>query len=378
MAGSVRALFTACLDGRLDRAVGLELAFRLHRYWAATAVAEGRFWLTRLLEGAPEDRWTALATFALGYLIYWAGDAVAAAPALELSIDRLRGVDDSFAARALIYLAGITDDLDRGDDALAAIREAAQLAEQIGDRNLYVGAAMGVGSVLAERGDPAAAPAALGALQTCRELGNPDQLAGTLPTAAMICWQVGALATARSLAAEARPLLEPGARIARVVLLSVSAGIALADGDVAAAVEYGRAADAEASALGVDRELPLIRSILARSLLATGDDRGARDRALAALEAAGDLSYDGPMALALETAAFVVDGTAAEDDRAMVLAAARTIRRRGDRPAPPSLSVPLRDNGSGQGSDNGPDNGPDTGSGTDLVVVRAKAVALLV
>ena len=339
VAGSLRALFTACLDGRLDRTFGLEIAFRLHRYWAATAVAEGRFWLARLLAGAAEGRWTALATFAHGYLVYWAGDAVAAASVLSLAVDRLRGVDDSFAARALIYLAGITDDLDRGEQALAAIREAAALADRIGDRNLYVGAAMGIGSVLAERGDRAAVQAASAALQTCRELGNPDQLAGTLPTAAMICWQVGELEAASALAAEARPLLAPGARIARVVLMSVSAGIALADGDAAAAVEYGRTADTDATALGIDRELPLIRCLLARALLTAGDTAGARDRAAAALTAAGALSYRGPLALALETAAVVLDGTASQEDRNLLLSAAVGIRSAGSRPAPPTLAI---------------------------------------
>lgn len=345
VAGSLRALFTACLSGRLDRTAGLEIAFRLHRYWAATAVAEGRFWLSRLLAGAQEGRWTALASFAHGYLVYWAGDAVEAAPALALAVERLRGVDDSFAARALIYLAGITDDLDRGEQALSAIREAAALAEQIGDARLYVGAAMGVGSVLAERGDPRAADAAVAALGSCRELGDPDQLAGTLPTAAMICWQVGALETARALAAEARPLLAPEARIARVVLLSVSAAIALADRDAAAAVDYGRAADRDATDLGVDRELPLIRCVLARALLAAGDPAGARERAAAALTAARQLSYQGPLALALETAAAVLADDASPADRNLLLSAASDIRIRGSRPAPPTLSPPVHGGG---------------------------------
>ncbi len=334
VAGSLRALFTACLDGRVDREVGLELAFRLHRYWAATAVAEGRFWLSRLLDGAPEGRWTALATFAHGYLVYWAGDAVEAASLLAAAVERLRGVDDGFAARALIYFAGITDDLDRGDEALAAIREAVGLAEKLGDRQLYVGAAIGVGSVLAERGSPEAADAALHALDKCRELNNPDQLATTLPTAAMICWQVGAIEPARALAAECRPLLSTGARIARIVLMSVSAGIALADDDVAAAVEYAGTADSEATGLGVDRELPLIRCLHARALLAAGDVAGARQRAAAALTAASALSYQAPLALALETAALVLG------DRPDLVATAARVRAAGDRPPPPTLPPP--------------------------------------
>ena len=61
------------LEGSADRGRCLELAFRLHRYWAATNVAEGRFWLSRLLADAPPGRGPRYATYALGYLGYWAG-----------------------------------------------------------------------------------------------------------------------------------------------------------------------------------------------------------------------------------------------------------------------------------------------------------------
>ena len=51
--GSVRSLLSAAVAGDVDRGAGLEIAFRLHRYWASTNVAEGRFWLSRLLAGSP-------------------------------------------------------------------------------------------------------------------------------------------------------------------------------------------------------------------------------------------------------------------------------------------------------------------------------------
>src|SRR6185437_2925434 len=81
--GSVRAVFGAALDGRLDPNPALRLAFRLHRYWAATNVAEGRFWLSRLLARAPAGQEVALATYALGYLGYWAGDTADAVARLQ-------------------------------------------------------------------------------------------------------------------------------------------------------------------------------------------------------------------------------------------------------------------------------------------------------
>src|SRR5450432_4339448 len=95
-------------------------------------------------------------------------------------------------------------------------------------------------------------------------------------------------------------------RIARVVLLSTSAGLALADGDFDAAIDFGESADREATELGVEREVPLIRSVLARALLARGDVAGAAECALAALDAAFSITFEFPLAICLETAALVL------------------------------------------------------------------------
>jgi ATP/maltotriose-dependent transcriptional regulator MalT len=193
--------------------------------------------------------------------------------------------------------------------------------------------------VLAERTDPEAAEYAEQAIALCRSAGSEAQLATALPTAAMACWQVGALAQATAYVDEARPLLADGRRIARVVLLSTSAGLALAEPDLVAAIELGRTADAEATELGVDREVPLIRCVLARALLASGDVEAASDRVVAALDAALSLTFTFPLATCLETAALVAcDGTNAQPGVARdLLAAAAAIRTVGDRPSPPVL-----------------------------------------
>ncbi len=80
----------------------------------------------------------------------------------------------------------------------------------------------------------------------------------------------------------------------------------MADGDIDAAVDFGEAADREATELGVEREVPLIRSVLARALLARGDIAGAADRALAAVDAASSITFEFPLAICLETAALVL------------------------------------------------------------------------
>jgi hypothetical protein len=139
----------------------------------------------------------------------------------------------------------------------------------------------------------------------------------TLPTGAMVCWQVGALEEARAYVAEALPLHGVTHSIARVVLLSAAAGIALADGDLDAAVEFGTTADREASELGVEREVPLIRAVLARALLAHDDFPGAARCAAALLEVTQAMSLSSPLALGLETAALILHAAGVAGDRAL-------------------------------------------------------------
>jgi hypothetical protein len=132
-------------------------------------------------------------------------------------------------------------------------------------------------------------------------------------------------------------------RIARVVLLSTAAGLALTDGDLDAAIDFGTQADLEASELGVEREVPLIRAVLARALLVQGDLAGAAGRALSAFDAAEAKAIVFPLAICLETASLVasVAGTASDTDLASLLATAAQLRERGDRLPSPSLSGAL-------------------------------------
>jgi predicted ATPase/DNA-binding SARP family transcriptional activator len=334
---SLRLLLGAALDGRLGRARGLELCFRLHRYWAATNVTEGRFWLSRLLADGPRTPWTAHATYALGYLGYWSGDAGAAASELHAAVTMLDGQPDEYAARALIYLGGLADDLDRGAEALDFVARSISAAAPFG-ADLQVAAAIGMGCVLAERADPSAAGYAAEAIALCRRDGSAEQLAATLPTAAMVCWQVGELDAARRYIAEAQPLLAGTRRIARVVLLSAAAGVALAGGDAGAAIELGTTADTEGTDLGIERELPLVRAVVARAWLGRGNVAAAARQAAAAVQAATSLSFAFPLALCLETAALVCLAAGHHERTAVrLLASAARIRDRGDRPGMPTL-----------------------------------------
>ena len=199
---------------------------------------------------------------------------------------------------------------------------------------------MGVGSVLAERGDPEAAVHAEAALELCEEGGSTEQLTASLPTAAMVAWQVGDLDRVRRWVERAMPLHTDQRRIARVVLLSAACGLHLADGDLDAAVDIGRSADVEGTELGVERELPLARSLLALALLARGELDEAADRARFAVEAASELGFRFPLATALETTALVAAARGGPTPPvSQWLATAAAIRRTGDRPVPAPLAA---------------------------------------
>lgn len=339
IAPAVRSLLSACTAGRFDPSTGLEIAFRLHRYWAATDVAEGRLWLTRLLDGNETSQGAGLAMFAAGYLGYLSGDTEAAMAYLRETVRRTQEVDDFYRVRALTFLAGLTEDHDRGEEALAFMREAVIAAEGL-SVDVQVSTAMGIACVLSERGDLAAADYAARAVALCRTENAADSLAPAMATAAVVCWQVGDLEAARSYLVEARPMLSENRRIARVALLTAAAAIAVADGDVAAAVDHARAAEDEATELGVERELPLIRSLLARGLLGSGDIAAAAERAAAGIQACRLLTYWHPLSTCLETGAMILLTAGRDTEAGTLLTHAAALRAHGNRPTPPLLPAP--------------------------------------
>ena len=143
--------------------------------------------------------------------------------------------------------------------------------------SLRVGITINVAAFLAQRGDAAAVQLVDQAITLCEAEGPPDQLAMCLPGAARHCWDVGAVTEARGYLDRSWALLGEGRRIAHVDLLTAATAVALGDGDLDAAVEHGTAAEAEAAGLGIDRNLPFVRALLAHALLGRGDvDQAAR------------------------------------------------------------------------------------------------------
>ncbi len=282
-----------------------------------------------------------MASFAAGYLAYWAGDSAAAIRELTGAVDLLEHRDDSFAARALLYLGGLADDIDDADGAVTAMNRSIAAADRAGDRGVRIAAVLGLAGLLSERGDPGTLAVAEEAVALARELApNGDRLAMALPTAAMACWQIGELGRAGELLAEAEGLLGGGPRISRVVLGSVATALALAAGEPARAAGLAAVAVAEASKLGIDRELPLIHTLYARALLALGDLAGAADQARAGLQAARSLDYDWPLATVLETTALVAEaGSGSKAELNDLLVAAAELRQRGRRAVPLPLAA---------------------------------------
>ena len=348
---SVRSLLAAGVDGDLEVGTALEIAFRLHRYWATTSISEGRFWLSRLLaaDGHDDDKepgaWTPYARFALGYLSYWAGDSASAIPELEASLPELAERDLSYTTRAMVFLGGALDDLDRTREAELMARRALELANAAPDASttpgvsLRVGITINVAAFLAQRGDAAAVQLVDQAITLCEAEGPPDQLAMCLPGAARHCWDVGAVTEARGYLDRSWALLGEGRRIAHADLLTAATAVALGDGDLDAAIEHGTAAEAEAAGLGIDRNLPFVRALLARALLGRGEVDQAARMAADAVRSGRELSVQYPVADALEAAAAVSERVGAPaEDVAALLAAAAEVRAHGERPAP----VPLR------------------------------------
>ena len=330
-----RTLFRAAAEGEADLLHALGLGYRLHRYWTVSRMAEGRFWLGRLLAAAPEGPATARARFAAGYLGYWSADPEAL-PLLRAAASDLAGDDPAIAARALIYAAGLADDLDLAAEAGQDVLRAVELARIAGGGGLIAAATTGVGAILAERGDPTAVDYCTEGIAAMGPETPLEQRHSVLANCARLAWQVGDLVTARRWALEAAPLLQGPARIATCQLASTLAALDLADGALDSAQEYAKRALAIALELELGRELPLVLAIASRVLLARGELEEATEAVLACLDAAGASGTPWTSAIAFETCAAVF-ADRHPDDSATLVRSAGTLRAAGSRPAPATL-----------------------------------------
>ncbi|MEO8527810.1 MAG: BTAD domain-containing putative transcriptional regulator [Pseudolysinimonas sp.] len=332
-----RTLFQAAADGKADLLRALDLGYRLHRYWTVTRMTEGRYWLRSLLAAAPEGPATARARFAAGYLGYWSADPEAL-PLLRAAASELSADAPAIAARALIYAAGLADDLDFADDARRDVLRAVELARDAGGGGLIASATTGVGAILAERGDPAAVNYCTEGIAAMGPETPVEQRQAVLANCARLAWQVGDLDTARRWATQAAPLLMGPARIATSQLASTLAALDLADGALDSAQEYAEKAVSVARQLELDRELPLVFAIASRVRLARGELDEATESALACLDSAAASGVRWALAIALETSAAVL-AVDYPDEAESLVRSAETLRSAGSRPAPATLRL---------------------------------------
>jgi DNA-binding SARP family transcriptional activator/predicted ATPase len=330
---ALRTVFDAAATGRISREGPLDLAFRLHRHWAATGVAEGRYWLDRLLDGAEPGETADLARFAAGYLAYWAGDAAATAALLPLAAAGLERTRPDFAARALLYAGGMSDEVDEPDRAIAELTASLELARRAGG-TLVASVELGLASVLAERGDPAAVDAADRAIGALVADVPAAQWQAMHTNAALSAWRVGDLAAAHRFAREAEPILTADPSISRAHLAVVLAGLALEEGSPHEALVLLTQALDDERRLGVDRDVPLTAALAVRAAQAAGRADAALEDARIAVAAAESLAVPAAAALALEAVVAVRPDAAGA---AALAATAVAVRARGKRPAPPSL-----------------------------------------
>ena len=347
---SVRSLLAAGVDGELDVGTALEIAFRLHRYWATTSISEGRFWLSRLLaaDGRVRDarRLDGVRALRPGLPELLGRRQRRRDPrARGLAARSSPSATSSYATRAMIFLGGALDDLDRTREAELMARRALELAEAAPDAattpgvSLRVGITINLAAILAQRGDappysswtrpsPCARPKGRPTSWPCACRRRPGTAGTSAPSPRPAATSTAAGRSWARAAGSPTPTCSTAAT-----------AVALGDGDLDAAVEHGTAAEAEAAGLGIDRNLPFVRALLARALLGRGEVDQAARVAADAVRSGRELSVQYPVADALEAAAAVAERVGAPaQDVALLLGAAADVRARGERPPP----VPLR------------------------------------
>ncbi|MEO7123815.1 MAG: hypothetical protein ABI400_11995, partial [Lacisediminihabitans sp.] len=262
----------------------------------------------------------------------------AALPLLRMAASELANDAPAIAARALIYAAGLADDLDLAAEASQDVLRAVELARIAGGGGLIAAATTGVGAILAERGDPVAVDYCTEGIAAMGIETPLEQRRSVLANCARLAWQVGDLVTARRWALEATPLLAGPPRIATSQLASTLAALDLAEGALDSAQEHAGQALAVARELDLGRELPLVLAIASRVHLARGEHEDAIAAALACLDAASTSGMQWTSAIAFETCAAVL-ADRHPDDAATLAGSAAALRSAGSRPAPVTLRL---------------------------------------
>lgn len=187
---NIRVALALAVDMPSLAPLGLEVAGRLNRYWfLRTLYGEGRDWVARLLEAAPNapavDRARALQT--IGFLVGETGeDTAAAVLALDRSVRLYRDLDDRLGLAAALNLRGRVG-FAHAAAARADLSESAAIAREVGDAGtLFLDLLLTITWHLTYGAPEDAIPLVDEALTMARQSGGPQGLAHSLEAKAYL------------------------------------------------------------------------------------------------------------------------------------------------------------------------------------------------
>ena len=252
---NLRSALAGCVAAGGDAARGLQLAGALVRFWYRRGdISEGREWLTKLLETAPDTQGEADRAWALvgaGSLAVQVGDLAAADTLLgeALSIQRKLG-DRRGIAHSLKGLAGVARDRADYAAARALNEESLAIGRALQDPSLIALALLHLGIAVGQQGDFAAARKMQEeSLVLFRQLGDRSQVGALLYNLGTTAFVQGDLPTAQANYEEALAVCrELGDRKIGYIIGAL--------GSVASArSDYAAARALHQQALGIHREL---------------------------------------------------------------------------------------------------------------------------
>lgn len=289
--GNLRAALAWLHDsgGTLE---ALRMAADLRPYWhRVSALSEGRRWLRRLLDAAPDapDQLRSAALLADGVLAWRQGDLKGAKPQLEaaLAIARELG-DDVCAITALRSLGALAQNSADYDTARRLMGESLEKAERLGDVEAQANTYLSLGNVALDLGRHEEAEAHY---RKSRDLSEAieDTLgyAYAVDNLSVSAWHRGDIAEAERLADEVMALYEElDLRGGRANVWHRRCLIAIEMGQLEAAEAEGQRALAVREAQGEDRGASFVLYDLARVALIRRDLAAARERLARGLELA--------------------------------------------------------------------------------------------
>lgn len=281
----VRGHLGEAVAGRADASSALWLGYRLYRYWVAAGVTEGILWLRRLLDVAPIDGPArGVGSFALGYLLVWAGRSSDAVPCLEEAAARLGEAGDPLVASAHLWLGTAFE----SDAARASLHLelAIDSAHRFDLPEVVEAARTGVGTLGFEAGQRHEGLARWAtAMSEHRRRGRDNDLVVRLPHYAWMLIADDRLDEAAAALDEAEARLGRRPRIAAALAAYTRARLHQLEDRHGPAREAAERSLDLMRAIGACREEPRPRRTLALVALAAGDGDEARAQlALAASE----------------------------------------------------------------------------------------------